>query len=87
LEIQENDPGNHSEAGAQDFARDDALGGLPAKAIKGQFVKAVNGSHTVAVGAPGALGPEGPQVGSGAALDQEKVEDVLLYVEYRVGAL
>jgi hypothetical protein len=45
--------------GGGGVAGDDALGGLPAKAIKGQFARAVKGSHTVAVGATGGLGPRG----------------------------
>jgi hypothetical protein len=38
----------------------------------------------VVVGTAGGLGLEGPQMGNGAALDQGKVADVLLYVEYKV---
>ena len=35
----------------EDFARDDALGGLPAKQIKGQFARGLKGAHTVVAGA------------------------------------
>lgn len=53
-------------------SRDDALGGMPTKAIRGQFARAVKGSHTVVVGAAGGLAPDGLQVEGGAALDQRR---------------
>lgn len=53
------------------FTADAALGGLAAKGLTGAFANAVKGAHTIAV------------VG-GSALDEAKVVDVVIYVEYRV---
>jgi len=70
----------------QGLTPSDALGGLPAKELRGAFKRGVKGTHSVTITAAGALGPA-PAVPPGApqgALDGGKVVDVLFYVEYTV---
>lgn len=58
---------------ATGFSSDATLGGLPAKELKGAFVRAVEGTHTIAI-----------TVTASAALVLDAIDDVLLCVAYRV---
>lgn len=67
------------------FVVDGDLGGLPSKKLDSTkvFTKAVKKVHKVAVSAAGGLG-SAPQSGDFAALDAEKLLDILVYVRFNV---
>jgi hypothetical protein len=66
------------------FAPDPRLGNLWAKDLGGLFAAGLLGEHTLTVAAAGALAPGALQPGDLSALDAEKLQDVLLYMEYQL---
>jgi hypothetical protein len=67
------------------FIADDELGGLPATNVAGALGAGIVGTHSIAVSLPG-LAPDAPAAGDTSALDDEKIADILLYVETQVTA-
>lgn len=41
--------------------------------------------HTIAIVAAGDVAPTAPSPGNVAAIDTDKLEDVILYLEYKIG--
>ncbi|MGH7731013.1 MAG: hypothetical protein ACRENJ_07155, partial [Candidatus Eiseniibacteriota bacterium] len=68
------------------FAPDATLGGLPARPLPPGFLANLRGPHMLAVTDPGDLAPAAPTPGDTSAIDADKLLDVLLYMEYTVGA-
>jgi len=66
------------------FAADAQLGSLPATNLGAVFGAGVLGRHQFRVVAAGALAPDAPIPGDQSAIDDGKLLDVILFVEYRV---
>ena len=67
------------------FTRDAALGGLFTKDLGNLFNAGIIKDHTLSIIAGGDLAPAAPAAGPAAALDAEKIEDILIYIEYGLG--
>ncbi|MBX2968264.1 MAG: hypothetical protein KF803_02750 [Cyclobacteriaceae bacterium] len=67
------------------FAKDPALGDLFAKDLGNLFNAGILKDHTISIIAGGDLSPAAPPVGQVAAIDVEKLEDIILYIEYKIG--
>jgi hypothetical protein len=67
------------------FAKDPVLGNLFAKDLGNLFNTGILKDHTISVITSGDLAPTAPPVGPVAAIDNEKLEDIVLYVEYKIG--
>lgn len=66
------------------FSKDSALGNLFAKDLGNLFNTGIIKDHTISVASGGDLAPAAPPVGHVAAMDTEKLEDMVLYVEYKL---
>jgi hypothetical protein len=66
------------------FTADDDLGSLPAARIDGVFSGGLTGTRRLRVVSAGALAPAAPRPGDPSALDDEKLADILIHVEYRL---
>jgi hypothetical protein len=64
------------------FTSDTSIGDLFAKDLGNLFNTGIIKDHTVAIVAGGDLTPFAPAVGPAVAIDTEKLEDIVLYVEY-----
>jgi hypothetical protein len=68
------------------FAKDPSLGNLFAKDLDlNLFNAGILKEHTISIIAGGDLAPTAPAVGQVSAIDTEKLEDIILYVEYKIG--
>ncbi len=67
------------------FSKDSTLGDLFAKDLGNLFNGGLLKDHTLSVAAAGDLAPTVLPAGHVAALDTEKLEDLVLYVEYKLG--
>jgi hypothetical protein len=66
------------------FTPQGALGDLPGTSLGTAFATGIVGTHAIQVDAAGALAPETRVPGDTSALDERKLLDVLLYIEYRL---
>lgn len=66
------------------FPRDPALGNLFSKDLGTLFNGGIVKDHTISIVAGGDLAPA-PAAGPASAIDTEKLEDIILYVEYKIG--
>jgi hypothetical protein len=66
------------------FSADATLGGLASMEATAAIGPAFLREHVLTVTAPGALAPADPVAGDLSALDEGKLEDILVYVEYRL---
>ena len=66
------------------FRRPPLSGGLPSADMTAAIGPAFLREHSLAVTAAGNLAPPAPVAGDLSALDADKLEDVLVYVEYRL---
>jgi hypothetical protein len=48
------------------------------------FANQIVGQHTLSIARPGALAPDTSSPG-GAAIDPTRLDDILIYLEYRIG--
>ncbi len=64
------------------FAADAELGGLPARDAAAAFVPDVIGDHVFAVVEPDTLAVEDPVPGDLSAIDADKLNDVIVFVDY-----
>jgi len=67
------------------FVKDPALGDLFAKDLGTLFNAGILKDHTISIIAGGDLAPTAPPVGQVSAIDTEKLEDIVLYIEYKIG--
>jgi len=67
------------------FAKDPTIGNLFAKDLGNLFNTGIIKDHTVTIVSGGDLTPAAPAIGPASALDTEKVEDIILYLEYKIG--
>lgn len=63
------------------FAADSEFGDLPARDVAAAVAGGIVGEHTFTLENAGGLGPDAPAPGDVSALDEEKIADILLYVE------
>jgi hypothetical protein len=66
------------------FAPDQAVAGLPAVDVTARFAQGIQARHTIAVADAGDLAPDAPEANDRSALDENKLRNVLLYIEYRL---
>jgi Tc toxin complex TcA C-terminal TcB-binding domain len=66
------------------FAPDPSFGGLPAVDVGALFANGLYRERELRVHAVGDLGPDAPVPGDPSALDEDKLLDVVLYVEYEL---
>jgi Tc toxin complex TcA C-terminal TcB-binding domain len=66
------------------FAAGAELGDLPSKDVSSVLSAGIVGEHTIEVVAAGDLAPEAPEPGDDSALDDDKLADILLYVQTMV---
>jgi hypothetical protein len=66
------------------FAPDPTLGNLPATSLPAAFGSNLRAAHTLTIQAGGNLGPATPLTGDASVIDVKKLEDVLIYVEYKL---
>ncbi len=66
------------------FLPDATLGGLPGKDLGNLFAAGLVAQHTLAIIGAGDLGLANPVPGDQSAIDDNKLLDVLLYVEYKI---
>ena len=67
------------------FTADSSLGGLYSKDLGNLFNTGILKEHTISVIAGGDLAPTATAVVQVSAIDPEKLEDMILYVEYKIG--
>lgn len=68
------------------FAKDPNLGNLFAKDLDiNLFNAGILKDHTISIIVGGDLAPTAPLVGQVSAIDTEKLEDIVLYIEYKIG--
>ena len=67
------------------FALDPMLASLPGQPLPGGFTSQVRAQHTFTIDNAGDLAPMAAAPGDTAAIDTDKLLDVLLYLEYRLG--
>jgi hypothetical protein len=67
-----------------DFARNVAVSGLYAADLGGLFAQGIHATHTVTVTNAGDLAPDAPAPTDLSALDENKLRNILLYIEYNV---
>jgi hypothetical protein len=67
------------------FAREAAFGNLFTKDLGSLFTSGIIKDHTFSIISGGALAPPAPPVGQRSAIDTEKLEDIVLYVNYKIG--
>jgi Tc toxin complex TcA C-terminal TcB-binding domain len=66
------------------FSADPTMGNLLSKDATAVFTAGLFGDHAVSVTNAGTLAPDNPQPGVSAAIDDTKLLDVMLYVEYQL---
>jgi hypothetical protein len=66
------------------FASDPALGNLPAANLPAAFAANLRASHTLAIQTAGNFAPTIPVPGDASAIDLTKLEDMFIYVEYKL---
>ncbi len=66
------------------FSKDSDLGDLFAKDLGSLFNTGIMKDHTIAIANGGDLSPIAPAVGNIEAIDSDKLEDIILYVEYKM---
>jgi Tc toxin complex TcA C-terminal TcB-binding domain/Neuraminidase-like domain/Salmonella virulence plasmid 28.1kDa A protein len=66
------------------FAPDPTLGNLPAATLPVAFAANLRAAHTLTIQAAGDLAPTTPVPGDASAIDLAKLEDLLIYVEYKL---
>ena len=66
------------------FAADATLAGLPAADVTAAFTAGFAGGRPLTVEVPGSLAPVDPPAGDESALDENRLEDVVLAVSYSV---
>ena len=64
------------------FTKDLTLGDLYSKDLGNLFNAGILNDHTITISDGGDLAPIAPTAGNLAAIDSEKLEDIILYVEY-----
>lgn len=67
------------------FTADPTLGNLFSKDLGSLFNSGIIKDHVVAVVSGGDLAPSSPPPGHVAAIDTTKLEDIVLYIEYKIG--
>ena len=67
------------------FTKDTTLGGLFSKDLGTLFNAGILKDHTISIISGGDLAPTAPPIGQVGAIDTEKLEDIVLYVEYKIG--
>jgi len=67
------------------FTKDSTLGDLYSKDLGNLFNGGILKDHSIAVSSGGDLAPTAPAPDNVAAIDMEKLEDIILYVEYTIG--
>jgi hypothetical protein len=67
------------------FIRDSDLGDLWAKDLGSLFSSGIIKDHTISIISSGDVAPTAPPVGPAAAIDTEKLEDIVLYLEFKIG--
>ncbi len=67
------------------FSKDLELGGLFSKDLGSLFNAGIIKEHTVTILNGGDLTPIAPAVGNVEAIDSNKLEDIILYIEYKIG--
>jgi Tc toxin complex TcA C-terminal TcB-binding domain len=67
------------------FARDSSLGNFYAKNLGNLLQSSIIGDHVITIVASGDLAPA-PVAGHQAAIDVDKLEDIVLYLEYKIGS-
>ena len=66
------------------FTKDPVLGNLFAKDLGSLFNAGVIKDHTISIISGGDLAPAAPPIGQASAIDTEKLEDIVLYVEFKI---
>jgi hypothetical protein len=66
------------------FTAQEKLGGLPGADVTAALPAALLGSHELRVTAAGDLAADAPRPGDPSALDEKKLLDILLYLEFKV---
>lgn len=66
------------------FATEPALGDLPARDLPGAFTANPRAQHTLTITAAGGLAPTSPPPGDVSVVDEDKLLDILLFIEYRL---
>jgi hypothetical protein len=69
------------------FAVDPDMGNLWSTDVSAVFSAGLFGDHSMTVTSPGNLAPTNPQPGVSAAIDDTKLLDVVLYVEYQLATV
>lgn len=67
------------------FTKDPDLGDLFSKDLDGLFDGGILKDHNIFIESGGDLAPDAPAVGQVSAIDTEKLEDIVLYLEYKLG--
>jgi hypothetical protein len=67
------------------FALDAGFGDLYTKDLGTLFNAGILKAHTITIKSGGDLSPAAPAAGPASAIDTEKLEDIVLYVEYKIG--
>jgi len=67
------------------FSIDPSLGNLFSKDLGNLFNAGILGEHTIAISNGGDLAPIQPVIGNIEAIDSNKLEDIILYLEYKIG--
>ncbi|HZM78767.1 MAG TPA: neuraminidase-like domain-containing protein [Candidatus Limnocylindrales bacterium] len=78
-------PGSGGSAEASGFTAQDELGGLPAADVTTAFTAGVIGRFELTVAQAGDLAPDSPTPGDPSAIDETKLADIMVYLEYAVG--
>lgn len=67
------------------FTKDPVLGDLYTKDLGNLFNAGILKDHTISINAGGDLSLAAPSAGQVPAIDVDKLEDILLYIEYKIG--
>jgi hypothetical protein len=73
-----------NETAFDSFTTQSAFGDLPGASLGTLFSTGVLGTHKLRVAAPGKLAPHAPPPGDTSALDERKLLDIMLCIEYRL---
>ena len=74
-----------NDSSQQGFARDAALGNLYTKDLGNLFNAGIIKDHTITIANAGDLAPAAPGEGNVAAIDDEKLNDIILLIDYKIG--
>lgn len=66
------------------FTKDPVLGNLFAKNLETLFNAGIIKDHIISIISGGDVAPTAPPVGPAAAIDTERLEDIVLYVEFKI---